>query len=337
MLLKCLMIESSSSLIDNEVMKPRTVYAWTLTILLLAGCANSSFSTSSLSSSSSSLTVSSSSSESSSSASSPQGNQTVIIRDQVYGSFERNTLDIMYLPQAAPQKLVLILHGGSWVAGDKQDVEFFSEPLIEAGYIYVSMNYRLMLTPATFEDMLDDIQTAILFLYLNASTYQINVDAMAIGGVSAGAHLALLYAYQKTSFIPIEFVFALVPPVDLTDPSFLEMPGADFQLIQMNSLTGTNVEDEEEILANGFPQAWLEASPIHYAATAKPTLIAYAGLDELVPVTNVPRLVAKLDEFERVYEVILFANSGHNLMGDSDQTLLFNERLFALLSFYLED
>jgi acetyl esterase/lipase len=266
---------------------------------------------------------------------SSDGSNVIVIRDQPYGSFERNTLDIIYIPGDEPKRLVLLIHGGSWVAGDKQDVAFFSEPLIEAGYVYVSMNYRLMLTPATFNDMLNDIQTAILFLYLNASAYGIQRDAMAIGGVSAGAHLAMLYAYQLTSLIPIQFVFALVPPVDLTDPSFLEVEGAAFQLIQMNALTGTSIETPEEVILNGFPLAWLQASPIHYASTAKPTLIAYAGLDELVPLTNVPRLLARLDEFEQTYEAILFPNSRHNLMGDPDQTMLFNQRLFVLLSLYL--
>jgi pimeloyl-ACP methyl ester carboxylesterase len=103
----------------------------------------------------------------------------------------------------------------------------------------------------------------------------------------------------------------------------------------MNALTGTSIETPEEVILNGFPLAWLQASPIHYASTAKPTLIAYAGLDELVPLTNVPRLLARLDEFEQPYEAILFPNSRHNLMGDPDQTMLFNQRLFVLLSLYL--
>jgi hypothetical protein len=46
-------------------------------------------------------------------------------------------------------------------------------------------------------------------------------------------------------------------------------------------------------------------------------------------------LLARLDEFEQTYEAILFPNSRHNLMGDPDQTMLFNQRLFVLLSLYL--
>lgn len=331
-LLKCLMIASWHRLIDNECMATRTISIAILT-LLLAACSpsNSSLSSVSETSFSSSSNVPSSSSLTSSS----ETDGPIIIRDLVYGSFERNTLDLMYLPQAPLQKVVLLLHGGSWIAGDKRDVEFFSEPLMEAGYIYVSMNYRLMFTPATFEDMLTDIQTAILFLYLNASLYSIDRESMAIGGVSAGAHLAMLFAYQKPSLIPIEFVFALVPPVDFTDPAFLDMPGATFQLTQMNTLTGTAIENKDQILNEGFPEAWLKASPIHYASTAQPTLIAYAGLDELVPVTNVPRLLAQFDAYDKTYEALLFPNSSHNLMGDPEQTDLFNQRLFSLLSYYI--
>ncbi len=317
-------------------MKYRFLIHIVLSIIVLTACGNATTVSSSFSSLSSILSSTSSiESISSSSSESSEVSNVMVIRDQSYGSFARNTLDIIYIPGDEPKPLVLLIHGGSWFAGDKRDVEFFSEPLIEAGYVYVSMNYRLMFTPATFEDMLDDIQTAILFLSLNASMYGIQRNAMAIGGVSAGAHLSMLYAYQRTSFIPIEFVFALVPPVDLTDPSFLEVQGAEFQLVQMNALTGTNIQTAEEIILNGFPLKWLQASPIHYASTSKPTLIAYAGLDELVPNTNVPRLLAKFDEFEQSYEAILFPNSRHNLMGDPDQTALFNQRLFELLSLYL--
>lgn len=306
-----------------------------LTLLVFSSCANPSLSSSQGSSSSSNF--SSMTSLSINSSDSIESSNVVMIRDQSYGSFERNTLDIIYEESDKPKPLVLVIHGGSWITGDKRDVEFFSIPLIEAGYVYVAMNYRLMLTPATFIDMLNDIQTAILFLYLNARSLNLRTDAMAIGGVSAGAHLAMLYAYQRIPAIPIQFVFGLVPPVDFTDPSFLNMPGASFQLTQMNALTGTAIQSQEEVIQNGFPLPWLEASPIHYASSAKPTLIGYAGLDELVPVTNVPRLLTRFDEFDIAYESIFFQNSYHNLMGDPEQTLVFNVRLMSLLSFYLSE
>jgi acetyl esterase/lipase len=64
---------------------------------------------------------------------SSDGSNVIVIRDQPYGSFERNTLDIIYIPGDEPKRLVLLIHGGSWVAGDKQDVAFLVNHLLKQG------------------------------------------------------------------------------------------------------------------------------------------------------------------------------------------------------------
>jgi pimeloyl-ACP methyl ester carboxylesterase len=125
--------------------------------------------------------------------------------------------------------------------------------------------------------------------------------------------------------------------VDFTDPSFLTFGNAELQLFQMNALTGTQVTSVETIESEGFPQAWSTYSPIHYAENAIPTLIGYAGKDELIPSTNIPRLLQAFDTFEIDYDTVFFENSGHNLGYDPLQRAVLLSLFFEKLAFYLDE
>jgi acetyl esterase/lipase len=253
-----------------------------------------------------------------------------------YGNDERQVLEYAYLRNNTDIKpMVLFLHGGSWVGGDKALMRYMLPSITQAGYLYVSMNYRLLLTGATFEDMLEDIQTAIQFLKGNASFLKLDTTQMVIAGESAGAHLAMLYAYKEISPIPIDFVLGLVPPVDFTDPSFLTFGNAELQLLQMNLLTGTSIATASEITENGFPTEWATYSPITYAENAMPTLIGYAGNDELIPSTNIPRLLEAFETYNIDYDAIYFENSGHNLGNDPLKRIELTELFFEKLAYYL--
>jgi acetyl esterase/lipase len=271
------------------------------------------------------------------SSSLPSSEDPLVFDDNVvYGTDERHVLEYAYLPSESPRAMVMLVHGGSWIGGDKSMMRPYRDVLVQQGYLYVSINYRLLLSGATYVDMLNDLGLAIQFIRLNASFFNLDTTQMALFGVSAGAHLSLLYAYSRTSPIPIDYVVALVPPVDFSDPAFLTMGNQELQLFQINSLTGTNVADAEELETNGYPEAWLDASPITYAATAVPSLFAYAGQDELIPSSNLPRLLAELDTFEKPYESLYFPNSGHSLSGDPELIPLLNQKIVTGLSLSLD-
>jgi acetyl esterase/lipase len=209
--------------------------------------------------------------------------------------------------------MVLLLHGGAWVQGDKALMRPYMNDLVQAGYLYVSMNYRLITTPATYIEMLQDIHLAIRFLKQNAASLNLDIERMAIAGESAGGHLSLLYGYREISPIPIQFIFTLVPPLDLLDPSFLTMPNPAFQLLLANGLTGSQIQDASTILSDGYPPQWMDASPITHMNRSLPTFIAYAGLDELIPPSNVERLLDKINGLEFPIETMFFPDSSHNL------------------------
>jgi acetyl esterase/lipase len=100
----------------------------------------------------------------------------------------------LYMPVEVPHPaLVVFIHGGGWVTGDKRGplprtaVEFF----VEQGYAVASVNYRLA-DEAIFPAQLFDVKAAIRWLRANAGTYGFDPDRMVVVGESAGAHLASL-------------------------------------------------------------------------------------------------------------------------------------------------
>jgi acetyl esterase/lipase len=300
-----------------------------MVIILLSSCVQS---VSSLPNASTSMIVSSSMS---STVVVTSETEDFLFNSQVpYGLDPRQSLEIAYRPNdTTPTPMVLFIHGGSWISGDKSMMRRYQQQVVDAGYGYVSMNYRFITTGATYLDMLDDIQLVIQFLKDFASDLNVDTTRMAMVGESAGAHLAMLYAYRNVSPIPIEFAMALVPPVDFTDPGYLSFGDPTFQLFLANGLMATSLMGPEDLVANGYPDAWMDASPIHHLSTAIPTLIGYAGLDELIPLSNMEGFLIAATAINAPIEAILFPNSGHSLSSDPDKL----SELLATFFMYLNN
>lgn len=301
-----------------------------MVMILLSSCVQS---VSSLPSTSTSMSMSTSMSSSVEVTSETE--DFLFINQVAYGLDPRQSLEIAYRPNdESPTPLILFIHGGSWISGDKAIMRRYQNQVVEAGYAYVSMNYRFITSGATYLDMLDDIELTIRFLKDFSSDLNLDTTKMAIVGESAGAHLAMLYAYRNLSSIPIEFVMALVPPVDFTDPGYLSFGDPNVQLFLANGLMATSLLSPEEIL-DGYPASWIDASPITHLANAIPTLIGYAGQDELIPMSNMQRFLEASSTINAPIEAILFPNSGHSLSGDPDKLSELLATFFTYLYLYL--
>jgi acetyl esterase/lipase len=260
----------------------------------------------------------------------------IFINQVAYGLDPRQSLEIAYRPNdVSPTPLILFIHGGSWIGGDKAIMRRYQNQVVDAGYAYVSMNYRFITSGATYLDMLDDIELTIRFLKDFSSDLNLDTTKMAIVGESAGAHLAMLYAYRNDSPIPIEFAMALVPPVDFTDPGYLSFGDPDAQLLLANGLMATSLMSPDDILEDGYPASWIDASPVTHLANAIPTLIGYAGQDELIPMSNMQRFLEASSNINAPIQAILFPNSSHSLSGDPDKLNELLTTFFIYLQMYL--
>ncbi|MCP9753496.1 alpha/beta hydrolase [Ferruginibacter sp. HRS2-29] len=120
----------------------------------------------------------------------------------------RMKMDVYMPPNATPikkQPLLVMIHGGGFVGGDKNAWKPEAFTYATAGYICATINYRLTrqggnqspeLRMYAVTTALEDAQNAIRFLKKNADTYFIDTSRIIVFGGSAGGALSLLNAIE---------------------------------------------------------------------------------------------------------------------------------------------
>ena len=91
--------------------------------------------------------------------------------------------------------VVLYIHGGGWVKGDRKRV--FSQPawLTSRGYVFVAIDYRKV-PQTTIDGQVRDVTAAIDWVRRNIRRYNGDPNRVVLMGHSAGAHLSALVAAQ---------------------------------------------------------------------------------------------------------------------------------------------
>lgn len=122
----------------------------------------------------------------------PQGDA-MIVR---YGQHHRQMLEA-FVPAEPAKVLVLLIHGGSWVAGDKGQLAPVGRYLAKQGFSAVTMNYRLA-PEVTYEGILDDIASVIKLIEADPQLYGLEDSfSLVTMGYSAGGHLAALVSLSE--------------------------------------------------------------------------------------------------------------------------------------------
>ncbi len=117
------------------------------------------------------------------------------------------TMDVVLPPNATANShlpVIVYIHGGDFYAGTKEGILDEAKTYARAGYVAVSIDYRL--TKDNFTDLglrvkaitssVDDGMNAIRFLKKNADTYHIDVNRIATIGSSAGGGISMINAIQ---------------------------------------------------------------------------------------------------------------------------------------------
>jgi acetyl esterase/lipase len=110
-----------------------------------------------------------------------------------YGPDRGQRLEV-YRPAGAEFAPVLVfLHGGAWIDGHLGWLRFMAEPVTAHGIVFIAVTYRLAPRckwPAQFED----VRAALAVVHDRCSDFGGDPARIAIGGHSAGGHLAALLA-----------------------------------------------------------------------------------------------------------------------------------------------
>ena len=221
----------------------------------------------------------------------------------------------LFLPQAGggPAPVVVYIHGGSWIGGDKFEVGLAGNELARNGYAVASINYRLG-PKHKWPAQIQDAKCAIRYLRANAAQYKLDTNRIAAWGSSAGGHLAAL--------------------LGLTDRSagfdnagqYLDRSSAVQAVVDMFGPTDLNAYSPEN-LSRGIAQAVFgvtrddapsrellrRASPVTYAGTTAnaPFLILHGDKDTVVPLSQSQALYDRLKSAGSSVELVVVKNAEH--------------------------
>ena len=120
------------------------------------------------------------------------------LKNVAYGHHPEQIMDIYFaskpLAEKQPAPLIVMVHGGAWSIGDKNNtavvknkVEYWGK----RGWIFISINYRL-LPDATVQQQTQDVAAALIYIQNHASDWYADPKQLVLMGHSAGAHLVSL-------------------------------------------------------------------------------------------------------------------------------------------------
>lgn len=183
---------------------------------------------------------------------------------------------------------IIIIYGGAWRSGTPNNDEKFSCYMASQGYSVLAIDYRHA-PKYKFPVQLEDVKTALSYIQTHADSLEVDRSRIALMGRSAGAHLAMLAAYQSDA-IPVRAVVNYYGPVNFTK-GYYDPPFPD----------PINTRDVLENFLGGTPEElkelYQQASPINYVRpNLPPSLLVYAGRDHLVKPTFGRQLYAQLRE-----------------------------------------
>ena len=110
-----------------------------------------------------------------------------------YGKHERNVLDFWQAKGEGPRPLLIYIHGGGWIKGDKKAMQN-PQTYLALGISVASVNYRLLDEGVTLPTPVHDAARAVQFLRSKAGEWNIDKNKIVLSGQSAGACSSLWIA-----------------------------------------------------------------------------------------------------------------------------------------------
>ncbi|MDR2150748.1 MAG: alpha/beta hydrolase [Spirochaetaceae bacterium] len=253
----------------------------------------------------------------------PQEVRYTVHKDLRYGPHERHVLDLSVPNSGEPEGLILFIHGGIWLMGDKDMQPTFLDTFRDS-FCVASMNHRYIDETTHIPDLIDDMAAAVSAVKEFCLQQGREPKNLITIGHSSGGHLALLYAYQhaETSALPVAFCVSMAGPTDLGDIAFLY----SFKKLGCLKLfyevgekaTGYHIVDGD-VTDRGYSetgrQVLAAVSPLSFVSEhSPPTIIVHDTADTIVPYSNSASLHHVLNIYGVAHDFIaLYSGIGHVL------------------------
>lgn len=222
-----------------------------------------------------------------------------------YGPKGRHVLDIA-LPKNRNENtpVVVFIHGGAWIMGDKIVFEQEIQQFADAGLACATINYRYAsgVTNVHHPDLPDDVNLAVDYISSKSSLWKVSPDRFGIVGHSAGGHLAMSSAYARNDG-KIKACASWAGLINLIDEDQLAITGSH---ALFKTYVGSPLNNASDTLL------YKNASPYWTVNThSVPTLLIHGTDDIGVPFSNAARMQAKLNDLHVENALITFDGAGH--------------------------
>ena len=211
--------------------------------------------------------------------------------------------------------VILNIHGGKWIAGDKIGDTFDIMHYISRGWSVVNINYRF-LDEAPLPAPIADCRQALNWIYENAAKYKLDTANIVVSGASSGGHYALMTGLMDNDqdiYIPgkeikrklrVKAIINWYGMYDLgkaeqwngTEPEWMN---EEF----LQTMVG-DVKKAQEILDI--------SSPKNYVSETSPQVISIHGdADPIVPISQSLALHKDLDSLKVKNKLIVVKGKKH--------------------------
>jgi acetyl esterase/lipase len=222
---------------------------------------------------------------------------------------------------------ILIIHGGGWRQGTKEQLKGYGIQLARYGFLCVASEYRLS-DEAPWPAQVHDCKAALRWMRANSETLGFDKDKIAVSGNSAGAHLSLMVAgtpnveeFEGTGGnagidTSVAASVGIYAPTKLRTQGHLE--GA-VDLLFGRSDAPIEIQDN--------------ASPINWASQDfPPSLLIHGNADAVVPVSESVNMYNALKEAGAKSEIHLYEGAPHAF----DSTAEFGRQVTELILLFVD-
>tara|TARA_Y100000310_G_C20653500_1_gene800737 strand:- start:889 stop:1734 length:846 start_codon:yes stop_codon:yes gene_type:complete len=233
----------------------------------------------------------------------------------------------IYTPEGLdqPAAAVLIVHGGGWRMGSKEQMAGAALHLAGKGYVCVASEYRLN-TEAKWPAQIADVKAAIRWIRANAHNLDVNPHMICLQGHSAGAHLSL-----HAAGTPNQDRFSGAGGHAGVDESVAAT--AVFYAPVRFSLGGEQLSGATPLRAllghdGGSGEEARYASPIEYvSAHFPPTLLLHGTADKVVPPSSSMRMYEALTAAGAEAELHMLSNLPHGFARRGSYLAVYQEEI----------
>ncbi|MCV2484577.1 alpha/beta hydrolase [Flavobacterium sp. SH_e] len=196
---------------------------------------------------------------------------------------------------------VILIHGGGWRSGNKNQMQFMGKEIAAKGYSCFSIEYRLSLE-AKYPTGVIDVKNAIKFIKDNAAKFNVDVNKIAVLGCSSGGQMATLIGTTNNNSL-------------FEDPSFKSKSSSKVNaIIDVDGvLAFKHPESSEGDMAafwlggksDEIPDNWKNASALNHTDKNTPPVLYicssiprfHAGRDDMIKILNENKIYNEVQTF----------------------------------------